>query len=63
MVHGTGPHKGHLMHVTSTKVTMVNPLRIGSCDIKEAISGSEIGADTSPAGIMAAAAAEAGGSF
>lgn len=49
-----GPYKGFLMHVTSNKVTMVNPLRIGRCDQKEAISGSEIGADNSP-GVAAAA--------
>lgn len=41
--------KGYVMHV---KVTMVNPLRIGSCDRKEAISGSEIGGDSSQAGII-----------
>ncbi|KAL2341628.1 hypothetical protein Fmac_009568 [Flemingia macrophylla] len=48
-----GPYKGFLMmHVSSSsrsKLSMVNyPLRIGRCDQKEAISGSEIGADNSP---------------
>jgi len=46
------------MHVTSSKVAMVNPLRIGRCDRKEAISGSEIGADNSP-GVLPVAAAGA----
>ncbi|CAJ1963111.1 unnamed protein product [Sphenostylis stenocarpa] len=56
MIHDAGPYKGFLiMHVTSSKVTMVNPLKIGRCDQKEAISGSEIGADNSP-GVVAAAA-------
>ncbi|WVY94877.1 hypothetical protein V8G54_033965 [Vigna mungo] len=56
MIHDAGPCKGFLiMHVTSSKVAMVNPLRIGRCDQKEAISGSEIGADNSP-GLVAAAA-------
>lgn len=63
MIHDTGPYKGgfFLMHVASSSskckvamsMTMVNdPLRrIGRCDQKkEAISGSEIGADNSPAG-------------
>ncbi|KAL2970305.1 hypothetical protein AAZX31_15G131600 [Glycine max] len=52
-----GPYKGgFLMHVTSSNnckvtMTMVNPLRrIGRCDQNESISGSEIGADNSPAG-------------
>lgn len=49
MIHDTGSHKGYHMHVRST-TTMVNPLRIGRCDQKETIGGSEIGAD-----IMAAA--------
>ncbi|ESW19386.1 hypothetical protein PHAVU_006G120500 [Phaseolus vulgaris] len=58
-----GPYKGFLiLHVTSSKVAMVNPVRIGRCDQKEAISGSEIGADNSP-GVVAAAAVAAGASF
>jgi len=59
MIHDAGPYKGFLiMHVTSSKVAMVNPLRIGRCDRKEAISGSEIGADNSP-GVLPVAAAGA----
>ncbi|QCD77447.1 hypothetical protein DEO72_LG1g1071 [Vigna unguiculata] len=51
-----GPYKRFLiMHVTSSKEAMVNSLRIGRCDQKKAISGSEIGADNSP-GLVAAAA-------
>ncbi|KOM53062.1 hypothetical protein LR48_Vigan09g172100 [Vigna angularis] len=53
-----GPYKGFLiMHVTNSKVAMVNPPRIGRCDQKEAISGSEIGADNSPELVAAAAGA------
>jgi len=67
MIHDAGPYKGFLiLHVTSSKVAMVNPLRIGRCDQKEAISGSEIGADNSPGVVAAAAvaaAAAAGASF
>ncbi|KAG2395429.1 uncharacterized protein HKW66_Vig0071950 [Vigna angularis] len=58
MIHDAGPYKGFLiMHVTNSKVAMVNPPRIGRCDQKEAISGSEIGADNSPELVAAAAGA------
>ncbi|KAI4335026.1 hypothetical protein L6164_013712 [Bauhinia variegata] len=41
-----GPYTGFIMHVSSTKATVFNHLRIGNQSQKKALIGSEIGADT-----------------